>query len=342
VVPTLCATLIGLTLAANPAPAYIVRVTAERPIEAELTFLCRYGPNFKAKEWMIFAAQPPELPGQAKVRTMLEPNGKGSAEAGALGRPVLLARLIPANGMFEQQFTVKVKYQATLRGRQLVERGAGDKATAPVLSETDRQTALAATGLCDFTSAEFQKWLDARKLRRGNDEDDVAFARRAYLAITGGYRYDYQPEQDRHVSKLATAKATDCGGMTLLFVGALRASKMPARVLAGRWAESAKPGAQLGGVPFLQYHVKAEFYARDVGWVPADPASGVLHDKKDGLVFFGNDPGNFFTMHVDTDLVLDTMFGKKTVPFMQGINFWVRGNPPGEKGTSEEAWVVKK
>lgn len=344
-VPSLYPAIVCLTLAAGPEPAYWIKPGAERTVEAELTFSHRYSPNFMAVEWNIFAASPPELPGQSKVQATLEPGGKMDVESSLLRRSILSARLTPKMGPFAQQFTAKIKYQATLCARQLLPLRPGDKPAAPpVLAAAEEKAALASSGLCNFDSSEFKKWLDDRKLRRTAAEDEVDFGRRVYLGVTHGFAYDYKAGQDRHVSKLTAAKETDCGGMCLVFVAAMRVNGVPARVLAGRWAQSAKPGEQLNGVAYLQTHVKAEFFARGVGWVPVDPASGRLHDKsREGLLYFGNDPGDFLTMHIDTDLVVETTkFGRKTVGFMQGVHFWVAGKPAEEKGTSEENWLVKK
>ncbi len=346
-VPSLYPAVVCLALAADPNPAYWIKPGAERTIEAELTFSHRYPANYTATEWNIFAARPPELPGQPKVQASLEPGGKVTAEAGSVGRSVLMADLTPTseNWPFARQFTAKVKYQATLRARQLLPLRPGDRpAAVPVLTAAEEKAALASSGLCNFDTSEFKKWLDDRKLRRTGAEVDVDFGRRVFLVVTRDYAYDWKPAQDRHVSKLAAAKETDCGGMCLVFAAAMRANGIPARALAGRWATSAKAGAQLNGVAYFQTHVKAEFFARGVGWVPVDPASGRLHDKsKEGLLYFGNDPGDFLTLHIDTDLILPTTrFGMKTLGFMQGVHFWVKGNPAGEKGTSEESWVVKK
>lgn len=170
------------------------------------------------------------------------------------------------------------------------------------------------------------------------------FARRVFRAVTQGWKYDYQPGQDRQVSKLTAVKGTDCGGMCLLFTAALRANDIPARLLAGRWAESSRPGEAVGGVAYHQAHVKAEFFAAGVGWVPVDPASAVLHDQsKEGVRYFGNDAGDFLTLHIDSDLLVDTHhFGKKTLPWLQGIAFWVAGGGTFDKPVTTEKWEVRK
>nr|MBA3684840.1 transglutaminase family protein [Planctomycetota bacterium] len=85
-------------------------------------------------------------------------------------------------------------------------------------------------------------------------------------------------------------RSGDCGGLCIALAAALRANGVPARLLAGRWATSALPEHRVDDVPYLQQHVKLEFHCQGIGWVPCDPASGVLHDRGDGLRFFASDP----------------------------------------------------
>ncbi|MCF7675818.1 MAG: hypothetical protein K9M97_10775 [Akkermansiaceae bacterium] len=58
-----------------------------------------------------------------------------------------------------------------------------------------------------------------------------------------------------------------------------------------------------------------------------DVASGVLHDKSPaGPEYFGNDRGDFITLHLDHDLVFDTHhFGVKRMPLLQRPTYWATG-----------------
>jgi hypothetical protein len=340
--PTLYGALCCWAVAAGPPAAYQIESQPSQRIEAELSFSQQY-PGFKAREWAIVVARPPELPGQTKLTTVMEPAAqvKVVQDAGDAGRSLFLLCLPVRDAKLDEGFKINVKYTATLLSRKLVPGKA--KSVAP-LSAAEEKASLGSTPSGDFKAPEFQKWLDANKLRRASADDDVDFARRIFLAITNGYKYDFQPNQDRRVSKLCTAPGTDCGGMALLFAAACRANNIPARVLAGRWAQSADPTVKVGGAPYYQVHVKAEFFAKGVGWVPVDPSSAKQYDKKEGLRYFGNDAGDFLTMHVDTDLVVDTgqlSSDKKSVPWLQGVKFWVKP-PPSSKGEAKESWQVKK
>ncbi len=130
--------------------------------------------------------------------------------------------------------------------------------------------------------------------------------------------------------------------MAAVFVAACRANGVPARMLVGRWASSAK--APKKGVEYEgQWHVKAEFYARGIGWVPVDLSSAVVWDKSpEGLRYFSNDPGDFLTLHLDHDLVWDTVhWGKATATYLQGFDWRVSGEGKIDPFTTRETWVVK-
>ena len=81
--------------------------------------------------------------------------------------------------------TYRVEYKAALQARELVEvrPGAERPAVAP-LTKDERKAYLAATVKhYDFDQRNFQRWLDANKLRRGREESDVAFARRSFQFV---------------------------------------------------------------------------------------------------------------------------------------------------------------
>ena len=80
-------------------------------------------------------------------------------------------------------------------------------------------------------------------------------------------------------------------------------------------------------VKYYQQHVRAEFYAAGVGWVPVDLASAVERDPSPaGLRFFGHDRGDFLVLHIDPILRVDTLFfGEKTLPWLQGVHYWGAG-----------------
>jgi transglutaminase-like putative cysteine protease len=127
-----------------------------------------------------------------------------------------------------------------------------------------------------------------------------------------------------------------------LFVAAMRANGIPARSLVGKWAASMKPGVVIGDIPNAMQHVKAEFYADGVGWVPVDQSAAVLQDKSaDELAHFGKDPGDFLAFHVDFELTLDTgPFGRDTFRSLW-FACWPTGTGDANDRRQREDWQVE-
>ncbi len=327
--------------AAESSAKYVLNSSDTRRIEGVLTYEITM-PKLFAQEWIICAAKAPELPGQIRVNTTLEPNGKSAFELSPERRPIMMARVSAQDGR-AQHIMIHVKYQAILRSRELAPWKEGKSAPAvTALSEKTRETALTLGGDFDWKAEAVQKWVREHQLERNKGESDVDFARRVFVAIKRNFKYEYKTEMNRHASAVCKAGKSDCGGLSQLFVTVLRGNDIPARTLVGRWAQSSKPEEMVGGLAYYETHVKAEFFAAGVGWVPADVATGMQDKNGDGLRCFGHDPGDFLTMHVDPHLRLDTIhFGKEDVGCLQGPAYWVKGRGSVEPTQTHEKWEVR-
>ena len=51
-----------------------------------------------------------------------------------------------------------------------------------------------------------------------------------------------------------------------------------------------------------------------------------INKSPDGLEFFGNDSAEFLTMHLDTDLIIDDLFGRKTLEWLPDPAWQVLGS----------------
>ncbi len=329
----IAAILIGVAAAEDSAdeksPEYALVATAAKKIKAELTVEVK-GPRLKADEWTVFVARAPELAGQTEVRTTLLPKSRSARELSELARPVLVDRRPVAGQSLSkrQELTVRIEYRANLLTRRLERREPGASDRPPVVAALDpreRRLALASGHQFDFETEAFQTWLDTHKLQRGSKENDVDFARRVFQEIKHTIKWVEAAKPDRLASHVAEAGKTDDGGVAILYVSALRARGIPARVLTGRKVTPTddEPGKSRSDEP----RIKTEFYAEGVGWVPVDIASGTFRDESsEGLVFFGSDPGDFLTVHLDNDFEFDTYFGRKTEERVPQIAFYVIGS----------------
>jgi transglutaminase-like putative cysteine protease len=347
----------GAVLAAGPpsatqsaAPARVDRSSPEDytllsvPVAKVVGTLTREAdyPKIAVTEWTIFAARAPELPGQTQLETTLEPAGEEVLEKEGLGRTLLMGRV---HGTLQNPVNsqrMHVTYHATLRSRKL--RKGGPSRKVADLSPEEHEMYLAAGGFYDFDQPAFREWADQRKLERKADEGEIRFGRRVFLALKSGLRYEWGPNLDFHATAACKTAKGDCGAMSVLFASIMRSNGIPARTLWGRWAKSSVPGKLWYNHPYYQTHVKAEFFARGVGWVPVDVSSAVLHDKSpQGLKYFGNDPGDFLAFHVDGKIDFDTrLFGVKTVNGLQNVRWWVKGRGNLDDAKLTESWDVKR
>ncbi len=338
--------LIPAVALAGPAdpPRHALRTTEGRLIEATLSTEV-LAPQLRAEEWSAIAPRPPDGPGQEVREARFSPGGEASRERGEASRPFLSARIASDASKAPSRLVLKAEYRIALKRRTLVRLGDGEPAPAvPALDGLERRLALAPSSDCDFRDPGLAKWLDEHGLRRTPDESDVDFGRRVFVFLKRNFQYEYTDTMDRRSSRVCRLGRSDCGGLGLLFVAAMRASGVPARTIVGRWATSAEAGAKAGGLPYYQQHAKAEFFAEGVGWVPVDPASAIVHDRSpEGLAYFGIDDGDFITYHHDTRLRLDSrFFGEQTVETLQGLVFWARGKGTFEDAKVTETWTVRE
>ncbi len=325
-------------------PQYELKIKPSRRVNAVLATKIK-APKLKANEWIFYVPDPPSLAGQEVHEAKLSPESRRVKELSDAHQSILLTRVKVKADAPKDAIEFKAEYDVTLRSRKLVRLPAGRKgpASAPPSAE-EKKLALSPSKEYDFKAKEFRDWLIDHGLNRKPDEAEVDYGRRVFSFIKSNYQYEYTETLDRRASRVCTHRRSDCGGLSVLFIAILRANGMPSRMLVGRWASSEKAGDKVGGIPYAQQHAKAEFFAEGVGWVPVDLASAVLYDKTpEGLVFFGNDEGDFLVMHVDGDLVLDTIhFGKETVEVLQGGAVWVTGSGSMEGFTQDENWQVRK
>ena len=335
--------LFALPTAASGQERYKIETEEKQTVTGTLVFASSFR-DLQAKEWIAFAAVAPELPGQTKPKTTFDfPKAEVAKEKGAPERAVMVARIPARTDELRSGITLKVVYTATLHARRLAEARENEIPKVAELAPAERRIALADQGDINFKCEVFQKWIKDSGYLRGKTEGDVAFGRRVFLGLRASHTYEYKETMNRRASAVCGGGKSDCGGLSMLFAAILRANGIPARTLYGRWATSAKASEKLGEMDYYQCHVKAEFYAARVGWVPADLAVSITHDKSaDGLEHFGRDPGDFLTMHVDANFVLDTVaFGKQPMHNLQEPTFWVTAAGKLDPRKDKETWTVE-
>jgi hypothetical protein len=330
--------------AAQDRPAYVLKTAPARRVRAVLTFNVK-APKMNADEWIVLVARPPVLPCQVDVQTKMEPAARPTKELSPRRQPILIAQVPAKTKALKTGLQVRVTIEATLMSRQLTP--LPTDAAAPHVAElpkAERRLSLAKTPHFNFDEPAFQRWLEKHHLHRKAGESAVALARRVFQVICKGFRYQWPVRHKGSASATTEAGRGDCGCLATVFVSALRANGIPARLRVGRWAQSVKRGETVGGSAYYQTHAQAEFYADGIGWVPADPTLALIGPAGQALQHFGNDPGNFLTLHLDSELQLNTVhFGVQYVDWLQDVAYWARGARNGLDGSSTtQDWQVQE
>ena len=134
-----------------------------------------------------------------------------------------------------------------------------------------------------------RSWIDSNNLRRAASESEMQFAYRVYDYMRSHYKYVHPASTEWAVDAVARSGQDDCIGLSRVIEAVLRSSGIPARALPGRMIVD-------GGT-----HVKAEFHAEGVGWVPVEVAGGVT-DKQSPLThYFGQDRADMVYMPSGSD-----------------------------------------
>lgn len=317
----------------------------EGKVSAAMT-LKIHAPHLEAREWIVYEPSPPNLrmlqslnKEEAFISNESVPFRK-VAEQSNSHREILLIRVPVQNKSLQQDLTARIHYFMTLYSKKLVD--GPPEEPVELLTASEQTKYLNASKTIDYRAADFQKWLLSQDLSRQSNEKDIDFAWRSFLQLRKLYEYNYAPKQDRRISTLCTTGSTDCGGLSFLFCGIMRANGIPARPLVGRWLkpdpdpDSTKP---IKG----QFHVKAEFYAAGIGWVPVDMSLAVSNKSEAGSKYFGVFDGRFITFHEDTDLLVDSIwFGQNEIGWMQSPLYWVTGGGNLNDDTETLIWQTRQ
>lgn len=300
--------------------------------EGELSFRVS-GQNMDVKEWGIFTCKAPELPTQKNVQTkVLVLNAKTAPvpvrDFSPLMRTVYLSRLPVKEAINKDLIDVKVSYQAELIARKLVP-ATTDMPVVKVepLKEQEKNLYLMEWGDVKFKDKEFQAWMENNKLIRQAGERDLDFARKVFRQINYKLDFDLAENMDRKSTAVSIMMKSDAGGISNLFVAILRANKVPARSLWGRMVMTAAEMEKQKIKGSNQMSVRCEFFAEDIGWVPADPGSA-LYSKKNKIdpdTCFGIDYAAFFTQHVDPNIDVHNPLSNKRINIiaLQTPAYWI-------------------
>ena len=263
---------------------------------------------------------------------------KGSVETDENGHRLMVATLHPGAS---RRVHWHVEMTGTFLVRQLED---GAPPAADPIAGPGSGPWLGSSESINWQDAAFQDWLDDAGLRRRSGEAAVDFGQRVYTYFRNHGRYEYPPVSAWTSAACAQRLRTDCGGFSLVFVGACRANHIPARLLVGQCFKARRAGGEVELTGERMAHVIAEFYDPQIGWIPEDISSAFLHVGGYGdLNFFGRDPGYFFAWHTDTDFHFDTPRKSDAhVQWIQNPNLWFSEDADDANDTVSHHWDIER
>jgi len=278
---------------------------------------------------------PPETGGQHI--TGFTSSIKGAVETDDNGHRMIVATLHPGES---RRVHWRVVITGTWKIRQLADGAPAGNAPVPSAGGAF----LGTSDSINWRDGAFQDWLDNAGLRRHSDEAAVDFAQRVYAYMHSHGAYTYPPVSAWNSAACARRLRTDCGGFSLVFVGACRANHIPARLLVGQCFKVRCTGGGAALTGGRQAHVIAEFFDPRLGWIPEDLSSQFLHVGGFGdLNFFGRDPGYFFAWHTDTDFYLDTPRKSNAhEQWIQNPSLWFSEDADGANDTMSHHWDIER
>lgn len=138
-------------------------------------------------------------------------------------------------------------------------------------------------------------------------EEIIPYARLAYEYVASHYRY-LNPNTGLHpLNKLLSDGGGDCGNLTTIYVNLLRAKGIPSRHVT-----TVRPDGS--------YHIWADFYLQNWGWIPVDV--NMKLDYPDGD-YFGWCRGDGIVMSLDINHQVEFEAGQTyTLALLQNFAWW--------------------
>ncbi len=273
-------------------------------------------PGLTCKDWVLYACVAPQLTTQDLLHQSLGPAGDPDPgadwktdeieENGKGKRRLHRAKVDTRRASSASSLSCRFSMRAALYPVDLQPGEPAEKVKS--LSSAEKRLYLRDTPLYDYRTKKMKKWIRESGLKRGGKERDLAYAWRVLSYLVSKYEISTKAAYCYRASDGLTVKRMYAAAVASLFIAVLRANKVPARFLAGRWAIRDKDPKKTPD----HYHGRAEFYAKDVGWVPVDPFLAEVA-KPPMSLGFGRTVGKFLAFHIEPNIPVDDATGSEFV-----------------------------
>ena len=137
--------------------------------------------------------------------------------------------------------------------------------------------------------------------------DIIDYARRCYEYVAANFNY-LNPNTGLHpLADVLSGGGGDCGNLSSIYISLLRYKNIPSRHVV-----TIRPDGS--------YHVWADFYLENYGWIPVDVTYKEANPNGD---FFGKYDGNGIVVTKEVWLLLQKEAGSSyNAPLLQNFNWW--------------------
>jgi hypothetical protein len=317
--------------------SYHLQVDEERRVKATLSTKVEYD-GMNTLLWVGIVPVPPDLTFQKLEKMNFSadiPSVIDRVYDTKQGRPIERLMAPVPDEIHKDQVDCTAEFNLILRKTHLVP-GKAKENTVPTLTDDEtKRYVLEETPYVQWRNPTFQGWLKNNKLKRKEGESPLNYVYRFLTFMRENMAFTPDNSWDKTSTKVCISGKSDCGGLTFVLVAALRDAYIPARILCGRNAISADDTTP-------QFHVIAEFYEKEIGWISTSPDTVIVNKgiKIESLI--GN-PDRFIAISIgDTFGIPNPVNNAWVIPTAQtiGITFgtYQTPYPPLKKLTVQ--WVV--
>lgn len=155
------------------------------------------------------------------------------------------------------------------------------------------------------------------------DSNLMAYAEACYTYVAAHYRY-MKPMTGLHtISEILKDGGGDCGNLSSIYISLLRAQGIPAR--------------HVQAIRVNDYHIWAEFFVQDFGWVPVDVTYKNSNPRGD---FFGRYDGKWVVVQRGVNLKYSVAGSWKQVALVQEASWWYWYDTPATLSATQHLTIA--
>lgn len=224
-------------------------------------------PNIRMAVWGVGFGTTPSDGGQELISSRIWAEGASHRTRQVTDKLGQRFWLLEASGVGnEQSLTCRATTKIQLFRRELKQ---GADPNPPTLAEAERRMWLRLADASD--ASPIRAWMSQMRLYRDPSQNQLVFAQKVLTAMEASLAYKWDSSAPKGIKACLSRGWGACGDLNDVAVSVLKVAGIPARLRQGRNIVGAK--REFGPDDDGTFHVAAEFWADNVGWVPIEASA---------------------------------------------------------------------